>query len=166
MSKDLNHITIIGRLVRDPEIRYAVQGVPVTRFTIANNQDYIKNGVKKEYVNYFEVSVWGNQAVNCEKYLQKGSRIAVIGSIKQNRWKDETTDQNRSKIEITASMIQFLFSPDAKQLSLSAGNPEGTNVNVIGRAKGKNEELEFNDPWLQDDVDDDLDLGFLPDDEF
>jgi len=106
MSNDLNQIILIGRLTKDTEIKYTASGTPVTKFSIANNS--IAN--KTEYVNYFDVNVWGTQAVNCEKYLKKGSQIAVTGSIRQNRWQDQSTGQIKSKVEINAFSVHFLGS--------------------------------------------------------
>jgi len=106
MSNDLNQTLLIGRLTKDPEIKYTANGTPVTKFSIANNS--IAN--KTEYVNYFDVNVWGTQAVNCEKYLKKGSQIAVNGSLRQNRWQDQSTGQVKSKVEINAFSVQFLGS--------------------------------------------------------
>lgn len=135
MSNDLNQISIIGRLVREPEIRYIANGTPITKFSIANNTVFMQNNEKKEMVNYFDIIVWGNQAINCEKYLKKGSQVAIVGSLRQNRWTDKTSGQNRSKVEITANVVQFLTknenNPNAQQ--------QQNAVNQI-----------FNDPFQED----------------
>lgn len=116
---DLNNVNIIGRLVRDPEIRYTQNGTAMARISIANNS--IEN--KKEYVNYFDVNVWGKQAENCNQYLKKGSQVAISGTLRQNRWTDQT-GQNRYKIEINANIVQFL-----------------------SHAKKEEKNETFNDPW-------------------
>jgi single-strand DNA-binding protein len=108
MSRDLNLVSLLGRLTRDPEIKYTASGTAVAKFSIANNYSYMQNNELKEEVNYFDVNVWGNQAISCEKYLKKGSQVAVAGSLKQNRWNDQTSGQARSKVEITANSVQFL----------------------------------------------------------
>lgn len=115
MARDLNHVVLIGRLVRDPEIRYTANGTPVAKFSIANNNSYMQNNERKEAVSYFDINVWGNQAVNCEKYLKKGSQVAINGSLKQNIWVDQATNQKRSKVEITANSVQFLSSNASPQ---------------------------------------------------
>ena len=107
MSKDLNNVFIIGRLTKNPELRYTSNGNPVTKFSIANNNSYTKEGNKVDETNYFDVNVWGNQAVNVEKYCKKGQQVAISGSLKQNKWTDKD-GQNRAKIEITANSVQFL----------------------------------------------------------
>lgn len=107
-GRDLNVLIIIGRLVKDPEIKYTASGTPIAKFAIANNASYIQNGEKKELTNFFDVNVWGNQAVNCEKYLKKGSQVAIEGYIRQNRWTDNATGKTASKVEITANSVQFI----------------------------------------------------------
>jgi len=133
MARDLNDVNIIGRLVRDPEIRYTASGTPVAKFSIANNMTYVQNNERKDSVNYFDVNVWGNQAVNCEKYLKKGNQVAINGSLRQNRWVDKASGQTRSKIEITANTVQFLTVPtggggsgfQAPEYSAPANNNSG-----------------------------------------
>lgn len=146
MAKDINQVTIIGRLVRDPEIRYTSSGTPVTKFSIANNNTFIQNNERKDDVSYFDINVWGNQAVNCEKYLKKGSQVAIIGSLRQNRWNDKTTGQTRSKVEITANSVQFL-SPvqgggaPSESFSQDAVLPQEQNSN------GSDNSSVIEDPW-------------------
>jgi single-strand DNA-binding protein len=108
MARDLNQIIIIGRLVRDPEIKYTTGGTPVTKFSIANNAGFTQGNEKKDVVNYFDVNVWGNQAENCSKYLKKGSQVAIDGHLRQNRWVDQTSGKTNSKVEIVANSVQFL----------------------------------------------------------
>jgi single-strand DNA-binding protein len=108
MGKDLNIVSVIGNLVRDPEIKFTSAGTPVTKMSIANNYTFKQGEEIKEEVNFFDIVVWSNQAVNCEKYLKKGSKVAVTGMLRQNRWTDETTQQGRSKVEIVANTVQFL----------------------------------------------------------
>lgn len=140
MARDLNQVTIIGRLVKDPEIKYTASGVPVTKFSIANNSSYMQNNELVEYVSYFDINVWGNQAVNCEKYLKKGSQVAVNGVLRQNRWSDKTTGQTRSKVEITANSVQFL-TPLSGSQNLSNTSKETKDSDI-----GENNEI-IEDPW-------------------
>ena len=141
MARDLNHVTLIGRLVKDPEIKYTASGVPVTKFSIANNSSYMQNNELIEYVSYFDINVWGNQAVNCEKYLKKGSQVAVNGILRQNRWSDKTTGQTRSKVEVTANSVQFLTPASGSQTQSmnSSKSIESSDV------KENNNIIE--DPW-------------------
>ena len=110
MARDLNNVVIVGRLTRDPEVKYTPNGQALARISIANNTSYTQNNELKEYVNYFDATVWGNQAVNCQKYLRKGSQVVIQGRLRQDRWEDKTTGKTVSKVEIQADSIQFLGS--------------------------------------------------------
>ena len=100
MAIDLNQVTMLGRLTKDPELRYTQQGNPVCTFSIANNQG-------PDQVSFFDIVVWNKQAENCSQYLSKGKLIAITGKLNQRRWQDQN-GQARSKIEIVASVVQFL----------------------------------------------------------
>jgi len=115
MSNDFNNVALTGHLVRDVELRYTPSGKAVCEFSIANNQDF---GDKKNCY-FFNVVVWGQNAENCSKYLDKGSKVLVSGSLVQNTWTDKQ-GQNRSNIKVNASMVQFLSSP-------KNSNSDGTN---------------------------------------
>jgi single-strand DNA-binding protein len=133
MSKDLNIVTLIGNLTRDPEIKYTAGGTAVTKFSIANNETYLQNNEKKEYVNYFDIIVWGNHAINCEKFLKKGSKVAVSGALRQERWTDNASGQVKSKVSVTANSVQFLSQP-------SGQTPAKQNADNVNQS--------FNeDPW-------------------
>lgn len=108
MAGDLNRITIIGRLTRDPELKYIQSGSAVTNFSIATNRIYTTtNGDKKEEVSYFDCVAWGKLGEILAEYCQKGRRIAVEGRLQQRRWDDQEGNK-RSKVEIIADNIQFL----------------------------------------------------------
>lgn len=130
MARDLNHVVVIGRLVRDPELKYTASGLAIAKFSIANNVSYTQNNELKESVNYFDITVWGNQAINCEKFLNKGSQVAIDGSLRQNTWVDKTTGQNRSKVEINANSVQFLGQPKNQNSQNYTQNFNGTNSNT------------------------------------
>jgi len=142
MARDLNQVFIIGRLVRDPEIRYTPSGTPVTKFSIANNSAFMQNNDKKEYVNYFDINVWGNQAVTCEKYLKKGKQVAIVGVLRQNRWNDKTSGQTKSKVEITAFNIQFLT-----PMSGTQNIPSDSQHETVKKDKKPDNEAIASDPW-------------------
>lgn len=118
--KDLNIIFLIGRIVRDIEIRYTQTGKAIAKFSIANNDSFGSGENKKENVSYFDCVVWDKQAENCNKYLRKGSQVAIEGSLKQNRYTDKN-GQNQSKIEISVGNIQFLDTK-AKECNGSSAN--------------------------------------------
>jgi len=106
---DLNQVVLVGRLVRDPELRYTPQGAAVCEFTLASNRRFTKkDGEKVEEVIFVDTVAWNKLAEVSAEYLKKGRMVALSGSLTQDRWEDEATGQKRSKIRIQASSVQFL----------------------------------------------------------
>jgi single-strand DNA-binding protein len=106
---DLNSVTLVGRLTRDPELRYTPQGVAVCDFTVATNRRYTKkDGEKVEEVAFVDVTAWNRRAEVAAEYLKKGRQVALSGSLVQDRWEDQATGQKRSKLRVVAEHFQFL----------------------------------------------------------
>jgi len=103
---DVNHVTLIGRLTRDSEIKYTAGGQAVCKFSIAVNRRR-KNGDQwVDEASFFDVVLWGKTGESLNQYLTKGKQIAVEGELCQNRW--EQDGQNRSKVEVMANNVQLL----------------------------------------------------------
>lgn len=99
---------LIGRLGKDPELRYTTNNVPVANLSIATDESYTdRNGNKVEQTEWHTVIVFQRQAENCANYLAKGSLVYVEGSLQTRKWQDQQ-GQNRSTTEIKATRIQFL----------------------------------------------------------
>lgn len=106
-----NKVVIAGNLCRDPELRYTGSGSPVCGMSLAINDKYkTKSGESREEVCYIDVTVWGSQGENCNNYLNKGSSVLVEGKLKQEKWTDKTTNQERTKHGITADKVVFMDS--------------------------------------------------------
>lgn len=102
----MNHVVLIGRLTRDPELRYiAGTGTPVANFTLAVDREFTGKDGKKE-VDFIDIQVWGKSAENCANYIGKGSLVGVHGSIRIERYTKD--DENRRATKINASRVQFL----------------------------------------------------------
>ncbi len=102
--EDINNLTIIGRLTRDPELTQP-KGTKLCKFSIANN-DYVKNN-EDGHVSYYNILVWNSQAEACTKYLNKGSQVLITGRLKQDRYEDKNGNK-RSSISIIAHTVQFI----------------------------------------------------------
>lgn len=110
----MNLVVLIGRLTRDPELRYIPNsGTPVTTFTLAVNRKLTKE--KKQEMeskgqptaDFINIVVWGKMAENCANYLTKGSLVAVQGRIQSRSY--EAKDGTRRYItEVIASQVEFL----------------------------------------------------------
>lgn len=106
---NLNKVFLIGRLTRDPELRYIPSGVAVSNFSMAISRVYTvpQSGEKKEEVCFVRVIAWGRQAETCSQYLSKGRLVFVEGRLQYRTW--ETQDgQKRSTLEVRAERVQFL----------------------------------------------------------
>ena len=107
MANDLNIVSLIGRLTRDPELKTIGSGTSLCKISIANNRSYTSGGEKREEVNYFNATAWGKRAEVLAQYARKGSQLAISGSLKQRTW-DGTDGKKQSAIDITIEDFQFL----------------------------------------------------------
>ncbi|GAB1411099.1 single-stranded DNA-binding protein [Desulfovibrionales bacterium] len=90
MAGSLNKVMLIGRLGRDPEMRYTASGQPVTNFSMATDESYTsKDGQKVEKTEWHRIVVWGKQAEFCGNYLAKGRMVYVEGKIETRKWQDQ-----------------------------------------------------------------------------
>jgi single-strand DNA-binding protein len=107
---NFNSVVVVGRLTRDPELKYSPSGAPVCSFSIATSQRWTKSdGARTESTTFLDVDVWRRLAEICSQFLKKGREVLVMGSLKQARWVDKTTQQPRSKIRVIAQNVQFLW---------------------------------------------------------
>lgn len=93
-----------GNLTRDPEARTVGDNKKLTTFDVAVNHPSGKED--KDSVSYIPVETWGKLAENCGRYLQKGSRVTVEGSLRQERWQDDQ-GKNHSRIKVIARNVRF-----------------------------------------------------------
>jgi single-strand DNA-binding protein len=110
MAGDINRVTLVGRLTRDPELRHLPSGAPVLEMGVAVNgrqQDESGNWVDKP--NFFDVKVYGNQAEHLSQYLSKGRRVGIDGRLDWRSWEAQDGTK-RSKVDIVAQTVQFLDS--------------------------------------------------------
>ena len=105
----MNKLFIIGNLTRDPELRSTPNGIPVCSFTVAVNRrrsSSAEAGSQPE-ADFFRVSAWRQLGENCARYLAKGRKVAVVGSVTVNTYQgqDGTT---RASLEVNADDVEFL----------------------------------------------------------
>ena len=111
MATDFNSVTLIGRLTADPVSKYLPSGSAVVEFSIANN--YYVSSKNTTEVNYFDVVAFGKMAETVSKYLTKGKQVAIMGTLRQERWQDKDTNAARSKVRIIMQNMQMLGSTNA-----------------------------------------------------
>jgi single-strand DNA-binding protein len=99
-------VILIGRLTKDPELRYTPKGTPVASFSLAVNYRYKQSDEMKEETTFIDIVVFGKLAEFSGQYLNKGSAVIVDGRLQQRRW--ESDGQQKSKIEVVAQSVNFL----------------------------------------------------------
>lgn len=102
----MNRITIIGNLVRDPELRVTTNGKSVCSFVTAVNRRKTPTNQNPD-ADYFRVAAWGELGESCAKYLAKGRKVAVTGSVSLSTYTTQE-GQTRANIEVRADEIEFL----------------------------------------------------------
>jgi len=110
MANDLNRCSFIGRLGRDPEVRYMPSGSAVCNFSIAVGQTWKdkETGQKKEKTEWVRISAFGKLAEICGEYLSKGKQILISGRMETRKWEKDGEPQYST--EIIANDVQFLGS--------------------------------------------------------
>ena len=102
----LNHIVVMGRMVRDPELRSTQSGISVCSFTVACDRDYkAKDGQEKE-TDFIDCVAWRSTAEFVSKYFTKGRMMVVSGRLQLRDWVDEDKNKRRSA-EVVADSVYF-----------------------------------------------------------
>lgn len=131
MSKSYNHVTLMGNLTRDPELRSTPNGQSVCNFTLALNRSYKdQDGEWQNTADFVDVVAWGPMGENVSKYVAKGRPVLVSGSLQSRSW--EQDGQKRSKVEVVAKDVVFLSNNSDSQSNISTTKPTDTVINDIG----------------------------------
>ncbi len=105
---NLNLVILAGRLVRDPELRYTLQGRPLAKFRLATDRNFKDtSGTWQKETLFIDVTTWGQLAERVHEQLKKGSPVIVQGYLRLREWTTQD-DQKRQIIEIVARSVQFL----------------------------------------------------------
>ncbi|MDP2871290.1 MAG: single-stranded DNA-binding protein [Bacillota bacterium] len=112
----LNRIVLIGRLVKDPELRYTPSGVPVAQFGLAVDRSFANAQGQRE-TDFFDIVVWRKQGELVANYLQKGRLVAIEGRL-QTRTYETQEGQRRKVYEIVADRVAFLDRKPSSQDSM------------------------------------------------
>ncbi|MBM3213516.1 single-stranded DNA-binding protein [Candidatus Poribacteria bacterium] len=116
MAAEFNRVILLGRLTRDPELRYLDSGTAVAKLGIASSRSYndSQSGERKEEVLFVNVDVWGRLGETCHRYLSKGRLVLIEGRLIYRQWETESGDK-RSVHEISANSVQFLDRGDTAE---------------------------------------------------
>lgn len=106
MATDLNMVAVTGRLTRDAELKYSSGGMAFAKFSIAVNRRTKKGDQWVDEASFFECTIFGKTAESLNPYLTKAQKVAINGSLVQERW--EQDGQNRSKVGIIVNSLTLL----------------------------------------------------------
>lgn len=126
----LNHIVLMGRLTKDPELRHTQAGKAVASFTLAVDRDFSSNDGKKE-TDFIEIVAWRNTAEFVSKYFTKGRMVAVSGRLQIRDWTDKEGNKRRTA-EVVADNAYFADSK--KDAAPSGGASKLDNFSAYAEA--------------------------------
>ena len=130
----MNKVILIGRLTRDPELRYTPQGTAVCQITVAVNRRGVQPG--QQDADFINVSIWSAQAENVAKYMTKGRQMAIEGRI-QTRNYDDKDGKKVYVTEVIATNVQFLDSKGASSDS-AVSNTQPSNSSDLNQPSTQN----------------------------
>ncbi len=104
----VNRVILVGRLGKDPEMRYTASGAPVTHFSLATDESWKdQNGERQKRTEWHNIVVWNKLAETCSQYLAKGKMVYIEGRIQTREWDDKDGNKRRTT-EIVASDMRML----------------------------------------------------------
>ena len=118
----LNKVLLIGRLGKDPEIRYTPDGQPVANFSLATSEVWTdKNGTRQERTEWHNIVAWRRLAELSKRYLAKGRQVYVEGRLQTREWNDRDGNKRRTTEVIANQMVLLGSRPEG--MSAAAGEP-------------------------------------------
>lgn len=135
---DINHVVLVGRLVRDAQLKYTNNGLAICEFSIAINNRRKQGDDWVDEAHFFDVTLFGRQGEAIQRYLTQGKQVGVDGRLQQDRWQNQE-GQNRSKVLIIANNVMLLGSRDGGGQSGGQGSGgQGNGGNRGGFSGGGN----------------------------
>lgn len=125
----VNKVILIGRLGRDPEIRYTTGGTAVANMSLATDESYKdKAGQAQKKTEWHRIVAWDKTAENCGKYLNKGSQVYIEGKLQTRKWQDKEKVE-RTTTEVVARIVTFLDSKKDREGQSSGQQQQGSGQN-------------------------------------
>lgn len=138
----LNHVVIMGRMVRDPELRQLDNGTSVTSFSVAVDRNYVDKTTNERQADFLNVVAWRQTADFVCKYFHQGDMIALEGSLQSRKYTDKDGN-NRTAIEIVASNISFCGGKNGGNVNANANTGAASATMVANTPSEDNDELPF-----------------------
>ena len=142
----MNKVFLIGRLTRDPELRYTGSNTAVATFSLAVNRNFSNQNGERE-ADFINIVVWRKQAENVKNFLSQGSQVAIDGRI-QTRSYDDQNGQKRYVTEVVADNVEFLGSKNSSNnsnnMNSSANHAEPTPYDFGAAPEPKGTDIDSN----------------------
>src|SRR6266404_125585 len=134
MAGSVNKVILIGRLGRDPELKYTPSGVPVAKFSIATDESFKdRTGEQQKRTEWHNIVAWNKLAEICGEYLTKGKQVYIEGRIQSRQWEDQSGNK-RTSYDIVAQQMTMLGSKSDAERS-SAGEPKVASASASAPAE-------------------------------
>lgn len=131
-GKGVNKVILLGRLGKDPEVKYTPNGTPVAKFTVATNDRFKdKEGQWQDRTEWHNVTAWARTAEIAGEYLKKGGQVYIEGSLRTHSWDDKTTGQKKYMTEIVVNDL-VLLGGRGEGGGDFAGSSRGTSSSASG----------------------------------
>lgn len=145
MSGSLNKVMLIGRLGRDPELRYTQSNTPVTNLSLATNRVWTdRNDERQEETEWHRIVIFGKMAEVIERNLSTGRQVFVEGRLQTRQWEDNE-GRDRYTTEVVASNVQFLGSADDAARPPGGGGQSSPRGSQSSQGGGADFEQSFDD---------------------
>jgi single-strand DNA-binding protein len=121
MSGSVNKVILIGRLGKDPEIKYTPSGAPMAKFSLATDEVFKdRSGEQQKRTEWHNIVAWNKLAEICGEYLTKGKQVYIEGSIRSRQWEDQAGNK-RTAYDIVARDMRMLGSRAESERMAAAG---------------------------------------------
>jgi single-strand DNA-binding protein len=127
MAKSVNKVILIGRLGKDPELKYTASGVPFCRFSLATDDVWNDktSGERQERTEWHNIVVWDRLAEVCNQYLTKGRLVYIEGSLQTREWDDQEGNKRRTTEIRARDMVMLSNAPEGTAGPRRAASAEG-----------------------------------------
>ncbi len=150
MSGSVNKVILIGRLGKDPEVKYTPSGAPFARFTLATDESFKdRSGEQQRRTEWHTIVAWNKLAEICGEYLTKGKQVYIEGSIRSRQWEDQSGNK-RTAFEIVARDMRMLGSKADSERMAASGMERASATERPGSSP------ESNGPQQPEITDDDI----------
>ncbi len=132
MSGSVNKVILIGRLGKDPEVKYTPNGAPVAKFSLATDEVFKdKAGEQQRRTEWHNIVAWNKLAEICGEYLTKGKQVYIEGRIQSRQWEDQSGNK-RTSYEIIAREMKMLGSrADSERAAAAAAEPTSASAEPV-----------------------------------